>query len=889
MIGTKLAHYEITSHLGTGGMGEVYQATDSRLGRSIAIKLLPEAFTHDAERVSRFEREARVLASLNHPNIAAIHGVEESGGRKFLVMELVPGETLAERIRRGPIPVEESLEIAVQITEALEAAHEKGVIHRDLKPANIKVTPQGKVKVLDFGLAKAYQAETSHASLSNSPTISIAATQQGIILGTAAYMSPEQARGREVDRRTDIFAFGAVLYEMLTGKQAFAGEDVTQTLARILEREPDWTRLPANVSPALRKVLRRCLEKNLKDRRSSASDVRIDFEEAWTQPETASTHAASRQKSSIAPWAVTAVLALVSLAALWAPWRTEPLKPLVRLEVDLGADVELPDVGQNSIILSPDGTRLVYIASVAGAPSRLYTRRLDQTKATELPGTQGAAGPVFSPDGQWVGFFAGNKFNKISVEGGAVVPLTDAGFAGGAAWGVDGRILLGGVFNTGMRLLPTSGGPVVKLTDLGNGEIVHGGPQFLPGGKFALFLVAHGPNPDATTLEAVSLSDGKRKVVARGGANPNYLPGGHLVYVNNGSLFAIPFDPGKLETSGNAIPILDDMKVNPLTNGADLSFSSNGTLVYRKRGTGAVSGQATLQWIDAVGKRSPLMTKAGAYGLARLSPDAKRLAVSVSEGSSPDVWVYDTQREDMNKITSGGISTSPVWTPDGRFVIFQKGGEGIFWTPADGSGQPQPLIEAKAILVPWSISLPGNRLAFIQVGNPDGWIYTADVTEEGAVLKAGKPERFIESKSIDSTPEFSPDGRWIAYQTDESGRNEVVVRAFPAPASGQGGKWHVSNNGGTFVRWSRNSHELLYQEGDRIMAVSYTVNGDAFAADKPRVRIEKLGGPIWDLAPDGRIAVLTPQQSAQSPAAEHTVVFLLNFFDHLRQRVPLGK
>jgi serine/threonine-protein kinase len=872
-------------------MGEVYQATDSRLGRSIAIKLLPEAFTHDAERVSRFEREARVLASLNHPNIAAIHGVEESGGRKFLVMELVPGETLSERIRRGPIPVEESLGIAVQITEALEAAHEKGVIHRDLKPANIKVTPQGKVKVLDFGLAKAYEEETSNASLSNSPTISIAATQQGIILGTAAYMSPEQARGRDVDRRTDIFAFGAVLYEMLTGKQAFAGEDVTQTLARILEREPDWTRLPANVSPALRKVLRRCLEKNLKSRRSSASDVRIDIEEAWTQPEAATAHVAAPQKHSILPWAVAAVLALVALA-LWAPWRTEPLKPLVRLEVDLGADVALPtEVGvQNSVILSPDGTRLVYIASVAGAPYRLYTRRLDQTKAAELPGTQGAVDPVFSPDGQSIGFFAGNKFKKISVEGGPSVPLADTGLPGGAAWGVDGRILIGGIVNNGMRLLSSSGGQEAKLTDLGSGELSHGEPQFLPGGKFALFDVSQGLNSDAVRIEAVSLSDGKRKVVPLRGTNPHYLPSGHLVYVNNGTLFAIAFDPGKLETSGNAILILDDVRVEPIAGLADLSFSSNGTMVYRKGGAGAVYGQSTLQWIDSTGKRSPLMTKAGGYAMFRLSPeDPKRLAVQAND-EGQYIGVYEAQREFITKLTLGsGVFSNPVWTPDGRFVIFQKAGAGIFWTPADSSGQPQPLIPDKSILIPWSMPQDGKRLAFFEPGKADGWIYTAEVTEEGAVLKAGKPERFFESKFNDFTPEFSPDGRWIAYLTQESNRPEIVVRAFPAPASGQGGRWPVSTNGGTAVHWSRNSHELLYQEGDRIMAVSYTVNGDTFIPEKPRVRIEKLGGTNWDVARDGRIAVQTPVQSAQAPAADHTVVFLQNFFDYLRQRVPVGK
>jgi serine/threonine-protein kinase len=888
-IGTQLGSHEIIALLGKGGMGEVYRARDLKLKREVAIKILPEEFSRDAERVGRFQREAEVLASLSHPNIAGIHDLQEANGSRYLVLELVEGETLADRLKRGPIPFDEAVAIAKQIVDALEAAHERGIVHRDLKPGNIKRTPEGTVKVLDFGLAKTTQGRlASDQGFSNSPTL-MSGSMGGVILGTAPYMSPEQARGKEVDARTDIFAFGAVLYEMLTGQQAFAGEDVTDTLSRVLQREPDWTLLPANIRPRIRELLKLCLQKDARKRRQTAADVRIDMEQAMAESLAAATPVAAPQKRSIAPWALTAVLALVALW-LWAPWRTEPPKPLVRLEVDLGTDVALPaDVGQgDSVILSPDGTRVAYISRVAGAPSRLYTRRLDQAKATELPGTEGAVSPLFSPDGQWIGFFAGNKLNKISVEGGAVVPLAATSFLSGAAWGLDGRILLGGL-NIGMRLLPPSGGQAVKLTDVGSGEIAHAQPQFLPGGKFALFIAIQGLSPDATTIEAVSLSDGKRKVVVRGGSNPHYLPSGHLVYVNKSTLFAIPFDPGKLETSGNAIPILDDLKVDPVL--ADLSFSSNGTLVYRKGGVGTVSRQSTMQWIDAAGKRSPLMTKAGAYRIARLSPDAKRLAMEVTEdGGDQNVWVYDAQRDAMTKLTFGsGLSADPVWTPDGRFIIFQTPGAGMSWIPADGSGQPQPLIEEKSILVPWSMSPDGKRLALFEPGKTDGWIHTAEVTEEGAVLKAGKPERFFESTFNAFTPEFSPDGRWIAYATAESNRIEVVVRAFPAPASGQGGKWLVSTNGGTLPHWSRNSRELLYQEGDRIMAVSYMVNGDSFVADKPHVRLEKLGGTFWSLAPDGRIAVVTPAESAQAPAADHTVVFLENFFDYLRQRVPVGK
>ena len=844
-------------------MGEVYQATDSKLGRSVAIKLLPEAFMHDIERVTRFEREARVLASLNQPNIAAIYGVEESAGRKFLVMELVSGETLAEQIKRGPIAVEESMRVAAQIAEALEAAHEKGVVHRDLKPANIKITADGKVKVLDFGLAKAFEGETKNVSLSNSPTISGMATQQGIILGTAAYMSPEQARGRAVDRRTDIFAFGAVLYEMLTGDPAFGGEDVTEIVGRVVAVEPDWNRLPAATPPPIRRLLRRALKKDPRQRLADIHDARLEVEEASSAGAQESEAASVLQKRSTSQGVIAAVAAVLAIAlalsiVLWAPWRTDPLKPLVRLEVDLGTDVALPVDAGASVVLSPDGMRLVYIASVAGAPSRLYTRRLDQLKASELPGTQGVQGVFFSPDSQWIGFLVANKLTKISVGGGAVVQLTDVGIQAGGAWGEDGRILMGGAVSNGLRVVPPSGGQTVKLTDLGSGEIAHASPQFLPGGKFALIAVyPQVVNVDTVTIEAINLADGKRKAIVPGGTFPRYLPSGHLVYVNKSTLFAIPFDPDRLATSGNPVPILDDVKFSPTTGIPDLSFSVNGTLVYRKGGAGAAAGETVL-WIDLAGKRSPLLAKAGSYNNPRLSPDAKRMVLQVNEGGGADVWVYDTQRETMDKLTfGGGISANPIWTPDGRFIIFGKPGTGILWTPANGSSQPQLLIESTSIRVPWSMSPDGKRLAFFEVGNADGWIHTVEITEAGGMLKAGKPERFFESKFPASSPEFSPDGRWIVYQTNESGRNEVVVRAFPAPASGQGGKWLIST--GTSPRWSRN--ELLYQEGDRIMAVNYTVTADSFVAEKPRVRIEKLGGTSWDVASDGRIAVLTPVAS----------------------------
>ena len=436
------------------------------------------------------------------------------------------------------------------------------------------------------------------------------------------------------------------------------------------------------------------------------------------------------------------------------------------------------------------------------------------------------------------------------------------------------------------------GPPEVKLTDLENGEIGHIRPQFLPGGKSALFSVIHqAANPDTGTIEAVPLAGGPSKVVASGGLSGLYLPSGHLVYANRSTLFAVPFDVDQLETRGNPV-LLDDLRVNPVTNTADLAIANNGTLVYRTGGADSASSHVTIEWIDAAGKRSPLLAKAGVYGGAGLSPDGQRVALDLTEGGSQDIGIYDPQRDAMTKLTFGGTPVdNPMWSSDGRFVIFSSAGVGLAWTRADGACQPQPLIEGKGVLVPSSMSPDGKQLTFFEVGAPDGWLYTVEVTEEGGALKAGKPARFFESKFVYVQPAFSPDGRWIAYQAAEAGQAQAAAWPFPPPASAApGGKWQVSTGGGANPHWSRNSRELLYQSGDRIMAASYTVKGDSFAADRPRVKIDKLGGVMeWDVAPDGRIAVLTPAESAQGPTTEHTVVFLQNFFDELRRRVPTGK
>ncbi len=566
--GTRLGSYEVLAQIGAGGMGEVYQAHDTKLGRDVAIKVLPEAFAHDPGKLSRFQREAKMLAALNHPNIATIHGLEQYRDTSYLVMELVSGDTLAERVNReGPVPIEEALTIAKQIAEALEAAHEKGIIHRDLKPANVKVTTEGKVKVLDFGLAKAFAGEDPGSDPSNSPTLSQAATMQGVILGTAAYMSPEQARGRAVDKRTDLWAFGCVLYELLTGKPAFHGEDITEILAAVVKSEPDWSCLPETTPAAIRLLLRRCLQKDKTLRLRDAGDARIEIHDAVTIAP-AVVAATSAPVKSIwreqLAWAAAAALALTTIAStigfvLRAPRPSQPTQA-VRLNAEIGADASLYTGFGASAILAPDGTRLVFVATGSDQKQRFYIRLLDQLQATALSGTENARDAFFSPDGQWLGFFADGKLKKISVQGGAAVTLCDVPNDRGGSWGEDGTIVFAKDGASALSKVSSAGGMPQPLTTLDKqaGEITQRWPQVLPGGKAAMFMSStHQYNYEDADIVVYSMASGQRKTVQRGGFYARYLPSGHVVYMHEGTLFAVPFDLQRLEVTGQPAPILE--------------------------------------------------------------------------------------------------------------------------------------------------------------------------------------------------------------------------------------------------------------------------------------------------------------------------------------------
>jgi Tol biopolymer transport system component len=909
--GRRLGPYEVLAAIGAGGMGEVYQAHDTKLGREVAIKVLPEAFAHDAERLSRFQREAKMLAAMNHPNIATIYGLEQSNGTSYLVMELVLGETLAERVKRdGAVPMEEALAIAKQISEALEAAHEKGIIHRDLKPANVKVTPEGKVKVLDFGLAKAFEGDAVSSNPSESPTLSRAATMQGVILGTAAYMSPEQARGKAVDKRTDIWAFGCVMYELLTGKQAFQGDDITDILAAVVRAEPDWQALPAATPLQVRSLLRRCLQKDKTLRLQAAGDARIEIQEALTAPIAAATTAASGTRGwrERLAWAAAATMTLIAVAfavsfVLRAPKPPQPLQQ-VRLSAEIGADASLYTASGPAAILSPDGARLAFVAVGADQKERIYVRSLDQLQATALSGTENARDPFFSPDGQWLGFFADRKLKKISVQGGAAVTLCDALNARGGSWGEDGTIVFTPELQVALSAVSSAGGTPQPLTTLDKqaGEITHRWPQMLPGGKAVLFMSsingggATGASSEDADIVVYSMTSGQRKTLQRGGFYPRYLRSGHVVYMHEGTLFALPFDLQRLEVTGQPAPILEGVATNPIYGGAQFSFSENGNLVYLA-GRGG-DQNVSIYWMDRDGKFTPLRETPGGYRNPAFSPDGKRLALEINDGKRRDIWVYEWERDTLTRLTfAGEDNVFPVWTPDGQRIVYSSQGKGgtynLWWIRADGAGDAQRLAESKSQQYAGSWRPDGKVLAFFPINPGTNYdIMTLPIEgDEKSGWKPGEPKPFANNAFNERFPAFSPDGRWLAYGSNESGSYEVYVRPFPGP----GGKWQISTGGGAFPKWSHNGKELFYRTPEsKIMVVTYANSGDSFHADKPQLwspgQFTDRGGSFnFDLHPDGKRFAVLKAQGTEQTAAVNKVSFIFNFFDELRRKLPPGK
>jgi serine/threonine protein kinase len=901
-------HYDVMEKLGQGGMGEVYRALDKNLGRQVAIKILPEEFSADPERLARFEREAKLLATLNHPNIGAVHGFEEAKGLRFLVLELVEGETLQTRLDKGALPMDEALETCRQVAEGLEAAHDRGVIHRDLKPGNIMITPDGKVKILDFGLAKAYTGESTGIDIAKSPTITAQMTEPGVILGTAAYMSPQQARSRPVDKRTDIWAFGCVLYECLAGTRAFYGETVSDTLAHILKGEPDWNRLPPDTPARIKTLLRRCLEKNPRERLHDIADARIEIAAPMAHPSEAVQ--APRRLSFVWLVAGAAVILLAGIVIgrlLIGPPRSTPSPSVVTstIKVEPGhwldgmhqaTETERPS--RTAMAISSDGRFVVYSAIEENpgpqAMPRLFLRRMDQSEAKPIAGTEGGINPFLSPDNRWVGFWAwaDGKLKKVPVEGGVPSTLCDASILYGANWGRDNGIVFADGLGTGLSRVSAEGGKPETLTkpDPKREEKSHRLPSWLPNGRAVLFTITRHGFDRQPWLALLRLDTGEWHVLLEDAADARYVPTGHLIFLRQGTLMAVRFDLARLEVIGQPAALVENVmqafhqSVYANTGAGQFGISDTGSLIYAAGGI-VPDRKNSLVWVDQRGTEQPVTALQFPFFAPRFSPDGLRIAYA-TVGRESQVYVYDLVRGTNSRLTGEGIAIRPIWAPDGKRLLFgwkKSLAFSLFWQPYDGSSPMERLTSSEYEQWPGSWSSDGKTVALAE-GHPD-------TGSDIAVLDvpSGRVTPFLNSEFDEAYPEFSPDGRWIAYTSDESKRSEVYVRAFPGP----GMKQQVSSEGGYEPLWARNGKQLFYRRQDQVWVVDVRTDG-GFAMSKPRLLFEKpgygSGNPIraYDLSLDSqRFLMVKEEQKQPSPATE--LVLVQNWFEELKRLVPAGK
>jgi eukaryotic-like serine/threonine-protein kinase len=896
-VGSRLGDYEVTGFIAAGGMGEIYRARDRKLGRDVALKILPSAFAADPDRRARFEREARLLASLNHPHIATIYGFEDADGVHALALELVEGDTLADRIAPGKLPLNEALRIAQQIAEALEAAHEQGIIHRDLKPANIKVTPDGLVKVLDFGLAKVASGDGAEAQ---APPLTMGGTHEGVILGTAAYMSPEQARRQVVDKRTDIWAFGCVLFEMLTGKRAFEGEDVSDTLVAVLRGEPDWKALPPDISEPIRTLVQRCLEK---DGRARISDIAVakyvlveGTRTAAVQPESERRLSAWRR---VLPWAVAGVLGVtlaVVLAAWWAPWQTAPSATAVtRTTLATPSAAALSVNGTDrDLAIAPDGLRIVYVGANG---TQLFVRALDALEPVAV--FKGVPrGPFVSPDGQWIGFVdSGRSLKKVAMTGGPAVTLAPLdGTSRGATWAPDGTVIFAtSSATTGLQRVSAAGGTPEMLTrpDRAQGETDHLWPEMLPGGRAVLFTItAVTGGLDAAQLAVLDLQTGTRTVLVRGGSHAHYVPagggdGGYLVYAAAGTLRAVPFDLARLETRGTPVPVVPAVVTTPF-GAVDAVVAGDGTLAYV---SGSAAGTTrTLVWVDRQGRETPIPAPPRAYVYPRLSPDGTRVAVYTADQEA-DLWIWDLGRTTLTRATFDPVFDGyPVWTSDGRQVVFSSDRTGTrnpFWQAADGTGTVERLTDSPNTQNPSAVSPDGRLLIFTEIAPNTG----NDVMQM-ALDGTRRVMPLVQSPFAERNGVVSPDGRWLAYEANDSGRFEISVRPFPEVNSG---RWQVSTAGGTRPLWAPGGQELFYVAPTGALMRVGVERAPSWAATTPTLLVKDgyftspagFFGRTYDISPDGQRFLMLKAGGGPDQAVVPTSLIVVQHFDEeLKRLVP---
>ena len=888
--GDRLGVYEVIAKIGEGGMGEVYQARDTKLNRNVALKVLPDLFASDPDRLARFQREAEVLASLNHPNIATIHGLEESADTRALVLELVEGPTLAERIAQGPIPLDETIAIASQIANALEAAHEQGVIHRDLKPANVKVKEDGTVKVLDFGLAKALEAAPG-GNPSESPTLTAAATQMGVIMGTAAYMAPEQAKGKVVDKRADVWAFGAVVYEMLTGKRAFVGDDVSDTLAAVLRAEVTLDELPSETPARLRQALTACLQRDPKQRVHDMADVRLAMEGAFETTVSASPEAVAPPQLQVWQRPVPLVVAATALVVLgglivWNVVRPVPLAPPSPTRFTITtppSDQLFTSNTRGTMALSADGQTLVYVATRDGV-RQLYRRPLDQLDALPIPGTEGAAAPFFSPDGAWIGYGIDGSLRRMAATGGPTATLYEGSLsASNASWGTNDLIVFG-FANDGNPLMQvaSTGGVAEPVTTLEEGEIDHRQPSLLPGGTALLLTVATSIQ-SANTIAVKSLETGERRALFEG-SSPRYVSSGHIVFARENALWAVPFDADELTVTGEAVPVMEGVGIGN-TGYARFAVAANGSLVY-VAGTANVGAPRTLVWVDRDGREEELPAPSAPYESPRLSPDGRSIAVEVRDPENADVIVYDLQRQTSTRLTFDSERDSyPLWSPDGQRVLFRSSREvppNIYSKAADGTGEVERVTTSDSTQAPLSWSADGQSLVIMDTRGSNPNLASVSLGAESAT------EGLVETEFVELTGAVSPDGRWMAYSSNESGQFELYVRPFP---NVDDGRWQISRDYGRSPVWAADGDELFFRSLSDMMAVSIETE-PTFRPGNPEVlfaapyRIDGPGrGRAWDVAEDGRF-LMVREGAAGETTTPHMVV-VENWFQELTERVPV--